>query len=53
MLYELRKLSIEQWWMLLVLVLSMLLSFLFGYVVFRYMEVELCKSPIEIARDSY
>lgn len=34
--------------MILVLVLSMLVSFLYGYMVFRYMEIELCKSPIEV-----
>ena len=48
MLSELRKLSMEQWFMILVLALSMLVSFLFGYVVFRYMEIELCKTPIEV-----
>lgn len=48
MLSELRKLSMEQWFMILVLVLSMLVSFLYGYMVFRYMKIELCKSPIEV-----
>lgn len=48
MLSQLRKLSMEQWFMILVLVLSMLVSFLYGYMVFRYMEIELCKSPIEV-----
>ena len=48
MIAEIRKITTEQWFLIIALTLSLFLSFLFGYIVFRYSQVELCKSPIEI-----
>ncbi len=51
MLYEVRKNSIpEQWFLIIFFVLSLLLSFSFGYVLFRYWQIEVCKSPIEVGQ---
>ena len=48
MIAEIRKMTTEQWFLIIALTLSLLLSFLFGYVVFRYTQVELCKSQMEV-----
>ncbi len=48
MLYELRKISMEQWFLITAFTMSIILSFLMGYTVFRYAQIELCKSPVEI-----
>lgn len=48
MLYEVRKISKEQYYVLIVWFLSMVLSFLTAYVVFRYWQIDFCKSDIEI-----
>ncbi len=48
MVYEKRKLSMEQWFFATFFALSIILSFLFGYLFFRYWEVEICKSPIRL-----
>ena len=50
MLAEIRKLSMEQVFLISFLVCVIVLSFLFGYVFFKYTQVEVCKSPIEILR---
>lgn len=50
MLYELRKISLEQWFLIIVFILSLMASFLFGYILFRYTEIELAKSPIEVGK---
>ena len=48
MLYQLKQINEEQWFMILVFVLSILLSFLFAYVVFRYVQIDICKSDMEV-----
>lgn len=48
MLSEIKKISIEQWFFIIVFVLAMGISFAGGYVVFRYWQVEACKSSIII-----
>lgn len=48
MLQVIGKISMEQRFMIMAFVLSVLLSFLLGYTVFRYVQVDLCKSPIKI-----
>lgn len=50
MLYELRKIELSQWFLITVFILSLMASFLFGYVLFRYTEVELAKSEIEVGK---
>lgn len=47
MIAEIRKITTEQWFLIVALSLSLFLSFLFGYVVFRYSKLEMCKSPVE------
>ena len=47
MIAEIRKITTEQWFLIIALALSFLLTFLFGYVVFRYSRLEICKSPLE------
>lgn len=48
MIAEIRKITTEQWFLIIALSLTVLLSFLSGYVVFRYSQIELCKSPMEV-----
>jgi hypothetical protein len=48
MLAEIRKLSMEQLFLISFLVCAVILSFLFGYVFFRYEQIDICKSAIEI-----
>lgn len=48
MIAEIRKITTEQWFLIVALSMSLLLTFLFGYVVFRYSKLEICKSPIEM-----
>jgi hypothetical protein len=48
MIDELNKLSFEQWFAILGFALSVLVSFLFGYMVFRYTQLEICKPGIEV-----
>ena len=50
MLYQLRKISLEQWFLITVFILSLMASFLFGYILFRYTEVELAKSSVEVGK---
>lgn len=47
MIAEIRKITTEQWFLIVALGLSLFLTFLFGYVVFRYSRLEICKSPME------
>lgn len=47
MIAEIRKITTEQWFLIVALGLSLFLSFLFGYVVFRYSKLEICKSSME------
>lgn len=47
MIAEIRKMTTEQWFLIIALILSLFLSFLFGYVVFRYSRLEICKSSME------
>lgn len=48
MIAEIRKITTEQWFLIVALSMSLLLTFLFGYVVFRYSKSEICKSPMVI-----
>lgn len=48
MITEIRKITTEQWFFVISLFLSLLLSFLFGYVFFRYSKLDICKSPMEV-----
>jgi|GEM_PF-2013716 len=48
MIAEIRKITTEQWFLIVALSLSLLLAFLFGYVVFRYSQLEICKGPVQI-----
>jgi hypothetical protein len=36
----------DQWFIILSFAVSLLVSFLFGYTVFRYWQIEICKSPM-------
>ncbi len=45
------KLKNEQYFIITAFCLSLLLSFLFGYLLFRYEKVELCKRPMEVVRE--
>ncbi len=47
MIAEIRKITTEQWFLILALSLSLFLSFLLGYVSFRYAKLDICKSPME------
>ncbi len=49
MLYQLRKISMEQCFLITAFTMSIILSFLMGYAVFRYTQMELCKPLLEIA----
>lgn len=48
MIEILKKLNADEWFLLIVFVVSLMLSFLFGYTVFRYWQIEVCKSPMEV-----
>lgn len=48
MIAEIRKITTEQWFLIVALSMSLLLTFLFGYVVFRYSKLEICKNSMEI-----
>lgn len=48
MLPNLSKFTRDEWFVLVAFVLSLLVSFLFGYMVFRYVQIDFCKSPIEM-----
>lgn len=48
MIAEIRKITTEQWFFILAFSLSLLLSFLLGYVTFRYAKLDICKSPMEV-----
>lgn len=48
MIAEIRKITTEQWFLIVALSMSLILTFLFGYVVFRYSRLEICKNPMEI-----
>ncbi|MFH1284522.1 MAG: hypothetical protein ABIH78_02955 [Candidatus Peregrinibacteria bacterium] len=47
MLYQVRKISMEQWFVILAFVLSLALCLLFGYTIFRYWQVDTCKTPMQ------
>lgn len=53
MLYELRKISMEQWFVITAFVLSIIVSFLFGFVVFRYWQIDVCKPPMEVVQENF
>ena len=48
MLYHFRNLSMDQRFLIYFFLLAFLLSFLSGYVFFRYGQIEICKSPMEV-----
>lgn len=48
MLSYLRKITMEQWFILAVYVLSLMLAFAVGYLACRYEMLEFCKSPIKL-----
>jgi hypothetical protein len=53
MLYEIKQISKEdalkeQVFVILIFVSSVILSFLFGYVLFRYWQIDVCKIPMKI-----
>jgi len=48
MLTNLSKVTSDEWFVLTAFVLSLLVSFLFGYMVFRYVQIDICKMPIEM-----
>lgn len=48
MLSYLRKITMEQWFVLAVYLLSLLLAFFVGYLACRYEMLEFCKSPIKV-----
>jgi hypothetical protein len=47
-MYSFGKLNQEQSFLIAVFVMSIVVSFLFGYLVFRYEQVVMCKGPIEV-----
>lgn len=48
MLYQIRKISMEQWFVIFVFLATIILSFLSGYIVFRYWQMDECKSDMQI-----
>lgn len=44
----LKKMTNDQMFLVIFFVASLLVSFLFGYMVFRYWQIEVCKSLMEI-----
>lgn len=48
MLYQLKEINEEQYFVIVVFVLSIVSSFLLGYVLFRYVQIDLCKSDMEV-----
>ena len=44
----LKKMTHDQMFLVIFFVASLLVSFLFGYMVFRYWQIEVCKTPMEI-----
>lgn len=48
MLYQLKEINEEQYFVIVVFVLSVVSSFLLGYVLFRYVQIDLCKSDMEV-----
>lgn len=49
---EIKKVSNEQLFIIISFLLSLILSFMFGYLTFRFLQEEGCKSPIEIVRQA-
>lgn len=52
MLYHFRRITTEQLYMITVFVLSVILSFLYGYTLFRYWQIEVCKPVLEIVEQN-
>lgn len=50
MLIKFKKLTIEQYFIIIAFILSILVSFLFGYLVFRYWAIDVCKSEMKVIR---
>jgi len=48
MLENFKQLGREQMFVIVCFALSLLVSFLFGYLIFRYEKIEICKSDVEI-----
>ncbi len=48
MLSQFMKISNEQWFIIMAFILSLILSFLLGYTVFRYLQVESCKESMQV-----
>ncbi|MEK7672861.1 MAG: hypothetical protein AAB373_03175 [Patescibacteria group bacterium] len=48
MLNEIRKMSIEQWFVILLILLAFVLGLVTGYAYFRYWKIETCKPSIEV-----
>lgn len=48
MLYKLKKITMEQWFLIVAFVMSLILSFLLGYTIFRYWQIEACKTLMEV-----
>jgi len=48
MFKKIKKLSDDQFFLIGFYILSVLVSFLFGYLVFRYWQIEVCKSPMKV-----
>jgi len=46
MLAVFKKLSNEEWFMVVAFLAIVLVSFMLGYTVFRYWQIEVCKPPI-------
>lgn len=44
----LKKMTNDQMFLVIFFVASLLVSFLFGYTVFRYWQIEVCESPMRI-----
>ena len=50
MIDQVKKNSADQWFIIVAFSLSLLLSFFFGYLVFRYWQIDVCKSGGEVVR---
>lgn len=48
MLAKFKKISMDQWFLFLAIVFTALLSFEFGYLVFRYEKLDICKSEMQV-----
>ncbi|MBI4975614.1 hypothetical protein HZC20_02960 [Candidatus Peregrinibacteria bacterium] len=52
-LYQIRRISNDQWFWIVTFVLAVVLSFWVGFAVFRYWQIEVCKPAMEVIKSGY